>query len=69
MNNEEHEKRHRQNCGKLYCHLLNDCDLILDDGKDFKMKGVNVMRNRLFYSAGPGKALADVKFHKKKKFE
>ena len=27
MNNEEQEKRARQNCGKLYRHLLNGCDL------------------------------------------
>ena len=69
MDSEDQEKRVKTNCGKLYCKLLPDCGLIVDDEKIFTLTGDNVIGNRFFYSTDPTAAPADINFRKKKKFE
>lgn len=69
MNSMEQETRAKKNCGKLYRTLVNDCDIIMDDEKYFKLSGNNVLGNQYFYSTDPSTAPSDVKFQKKAKFE
>ena len=69
MNNEQQQVRTRKNCGKLYRKLLNGCDLVMDDGKYFKLTGNNVTGNRYFYSTDSAAAPSKVKFQCKTKFE
>ena len=69
MNNEQQQVRARKNCGKLYRKLLNECDLIMDDEKYFKLTGNNVLGNRYFYSTDPATAPPKVNFQCKTKFE
>ena len=69
MDNEQEQVRAWENCGKLYRKLLNDCDLIMDDEKYFKLPGNNVVGNRYFYSTDPATAPPKVKFQCKTKFE
>ena len=62
MNNEQQQVRARKNCGKLYRKLLNDCELIMDDEKYFKLTGNNVVGNRYFHSTDPITAPPKVNF-------
>ena len=69
MNNEQQQVRVWKNCDKLYRKLLNECDLIMDDEKYFKLTGNNVIGNRYFYSTDRATAPPKVKFQCKTKFE
>ena len=69
MNSMAQEIRVPKNCGKRYRMLGDDCDIIMDDEKYFKLSGNNVLGNRYFYSTDPSTAPPDVKFQKRAKFE
>ena len=69
MNNEQQQVRARKNCGKSYRKLLNECDLIMDDEKYFKLIGNRVIGNSCFYSIDSSTAPPKVKFQCKTKFE
>ena len=69
MDNEQQQARARKNCGKLHRKLLNGCDLIMGDGKYFKLTGNNVVGNRYFHSTDPVTAPPKVNFQYKTKFE
>ena len=44
MNNEQQQVRARKNCDKLYrkLHVLNECDLIMDDEKYFEKMSLEI---------------------------
>ena len=69
MDSMEQEIRAQKNCGKLYRMLVDDCDIVMDDEKYFKLCRNNVLGNRYFYSTDPSTAPPYVKFQKKTKFE
>ena len=48
---------------------MNECDLIMDDEKCFKLTGNNVIGNCYFYSTDPATAPPKVNFQCKTKFE
>ena len=69
MDTEAQEVRAQNSCGRLYQMLTDQCDIVMDDEKYFKLFGNNVMGNRYFYSIDPSTAPSHVKFQKKAKLE
>ena len=69
MDNEQQQVRVRKNYGKLYQKLLNDCDLIMDDKKYFKLAGNDIFLNLCFYSTDSAAVRPKVNFQCETKFE